>query len=57
MINVWLKSHKIVSHDGDRPQSSWAISLAEIKFRVLQTDQPGVLLLGTDLISGNSPGT
>ena len=42
---------------GDLPHSSWAISLVELKFRVLQRDQPGVLLRGADVFAATTPGT
>jgi len=38
-----------------RPHSSWAISLAELLLRILQTDQPVVLLPGTGVMLQQRP--
>ena len=37
------------------PSIQQPISLSEVKFRVLQNDQPGVMLAGTDVISSSDP--
>jgi len=38
-----------------QPQICWAISLAELKFRVLQSEQPRVLLDDTAVINSSAP--
>ena len=50
MSNVWLKSHKLPRYW--RPAIH---QLAELIFRVLQMDQPGVLLPSADMISMRKP--
>ena len=40
-----------------RPQSSWAISLADVKRGLFQRDVPGVEKAGTDIISRSDPDT
>jgi len=34
---------------------TYTISQAEHKFRVLQNDQPGILLVGTDIFNSSNP--
>ena len=53
--SMWMKSTKIMSHGRLKPFSSWAVSLAELEFRVLQRDQPRVLMPGTAVISSRDP--
>jgi len=47
---VWLRSTEIYPVAEDKPHTSWAISLPNLKFRVLQKDQAAVLLSGIDVI-------
>jgi len=40
---------------GAQPYFPWAISLDALKFRVFKSDQPGLLLTGTSVISNSDP--
>ena len=40
---------------GRQPHMWWAISFTDLNFRISQSDQPGVLLPGTDVINSSDP--
>jgi len=53
-VHCWNHS-KLYLMAGGQPHSSWAISLPELIFTVLQRNQPGIWLTDSDVISSSDP--